>query len=83
MFDTLPITESCIHRCGESNNYTFYSIYRGCHNGVSTVNKETRIYISYNFRETQRTILMGKIISKVYTCFTLMGSSKSLLVMEE
>ncbi len=53
---------------------------------MSTVNKKTGIYyrtLLELFGETQITILVDKIFSKVYTCFTLMVSSKSLLVMEK
>ncbi len=50
---------------------------------MSTVNKENKNLKFLYFGETQRTLLVGKTISKVSTCFTLMSSSKSLLVMEE
>ncbi len=52
------------------------AIYRGCHNGMSTVNKENKNLHTFIFGGRKGTILVGKIISKVYTCFTLMGSSK-------
>ncbi len=43
---------TCIHK-----------MYRGVHNGVSTVNKENKNQFLIFFGETQRKILVGKIIS--------------------
>ncbi len=44
----------------------------GGHNGMSTVNKENKNLHFYIFGENHRTILVGKIITKVYSFFTLM-----------
>ncbi len=58
--------------------------YREGHNGVSTVNKENENLHFLYFWRNPKNNLGGQDHQKVYTCFfTLMGSSKFLLVMEE